>query len=101
MVFCKTQRAAMRVMESITEFLEQKLKLKVNREKSVVRHITNDVKFLGHGFYPAKGTIHLTIHRKSLKKMKTKLKEVLNKSNGWSYEFRKARMRYLIRGWVN
>lgn len=101
MVFCKTQRAAMRVMESITEFLEQKLKLRVNREKSVVCYITNDVKYLGHGFYHAKGAIQLTIHRKSLKKMKAKLKEVLNKNNGWSYEFRKSRLRYLIRGWVN
>ena len=101
MVFCKTQRAAMRVMESITKFLEKKLKLKVNREKSVVRHITKDVKFLGHGFYNQRGTIQLTIHRKSLKKMKTKLKEVLNKNNGWSYEFRKVRLRHLVRGWMN
>jgi len=101
MIFCKTQRAAVRVMESITTFLEKKLKLKVNREKSVVRHITNDVKFLGHGFFNQKGTIRLTIHRKSMMKMKLKLKEVLNKSNGWSYEFRKVRLRYLMRGWVN
>lgn len=101
MVFCNTQRAAMRVMESITTFLEKKLKLKVNREKSVVRYITKDVKFLGHGFYNQKGTIKLTIHRKSLMKMKHRLKEVLNKSNGWSYEFRKTQLRYLIRGWVN
>lgn len=101
MIFCKTQRAAMRVMESIMKFLEGKLKLKVNREKSVVRHITKDVKFLGHGFCNQRGTIQLTIHRKSLMKMKLKLKEVLNKSNGWSYDFRKVRLRYLVRGWVN
>ena len=101
MIFCKTQRAAMRVMESITKFLEKKLKLKVNREKSVVRYITNDVKFLGHGFYSQQGTIQLIIHRKSLLKMKVKLKEILNKSNGWSYDFRKSRLSYLIRGWIN
>jgi RNA-directed DNA polymerase len=92
MVFCKTQRAAVRVMESITKFLEGKLKLKVNRKKSVVCHITKDVKFLGHGFYNQKRTIQLTIHRKSYEKMKLKLKEVLNKSNGWSYDFRKTRL---------
>jgi RNA-directed DNA polymerase len=101
MVFCKTQRAAVRVMESITKFLEGKLKLKVNRKKSVVCHITKDVKFLGHGFYNQKRTIQLTIHRKSYEKMKLKLKEVLNKSNGWSYDFRKTRLSYLVRGWVN
>ncbi len=101
MIFCKTERAAKRVMESITTFLEKKLKLKVNREKSVVRYITKDVKFLGHGFSNQRGTIQLTIHRKSMLKMKGKLKEVLNKSNGWSYVFRKDRLRYLVRGWVN
>ncbi len=101
MVFCRSKRSAERVMESITKFLEMKLKLKVNREKSVVRYITKDVKYLGHGFYNNKGTIQLTIHKKSLKKMKLKLKEVLNKNNGWSYEFRKLRLRYLIRGWVS
>ena len=91
----------MRVMESLTKYLEKKLKLKVNREKSVVRYITQDVKFLGHGFYNQNGTIQLTIHSKSYIKIKAKLKEILNKSNGWSYDFRKSRLSYLIKGWIN
>ncbi len=100
MILCKSERAALRVMESTTKFLEKKLKLKVNREKTVVRRITNDIKFLGYGFYSS-GEVKLKVHPQSWKKLRTKLKEILNKNNGWSYEFRKMRLAYLVRGWVN
>nr|WP_319473800.1 group II intron reverse transcriptase/maturase [uncultured Sphaerochaeta sp.] len=63
MILCKSERAALRVMESTTKFLEKKLKLKVNREKTVVRRITNDIKFLGYGFYSS-GEVKLKVHLK-------------------------------------
>ena len=50
MIFCKTQRAAERVRESITKFIEGKLFLKVNKEKTVVSYIRG-VKYLGYSFY--------------------------------------------------
>ena len=76
MIFCKSERAALRVMESITRFIETKLKLKVNKEKTVVRKITDDIKFLGYGFWKTNGQIKLRIHPKSIKKLKTSLKEL-------------------------
>ena len=51
-IFCKTPRAAERVKESITNFIEKKLHLKVNREKTVACSVMG-IKFLGHSFYAA------------------------------------------------
>lgn len=50
MIFCRTKRAAERVLASIIKYIEEVLYQKVNREKTVVAHI-KDVKFLGYGFY--------------------------------------------------
>ena len=48
-IFCKSARAAERVCESITKFIEGKLFLKVNREKTHVGSV-NGQKFLGYSF---------------------------------------------------
>ncbi len=53
-IFVKSQKAAERVMESVSQFIEKKLKLKVNREKSQVAD-SSKVKFLG--FTVVNGTI--------------------------------------------
>ena len=101
MIFAKTKRSALRIMESITRFIEDKLHLKVNREKTVVRHITQDVKFLGHGFYTqTKGAIGLTIHRKSVEKMKNALRELLKRKNPMSGETIIKLLNYKVNGWV-
>lgn len=75
----------MRVKESITKFIEGKLYLKVNKEKTVVSYVRG-VKYLGYSFYVSKGKCQLTVHPKSKAKMKAKLKELTNRSNGWGYE---------------
>lgn len=51
MIFTKSERAAQRVRESITSFIEKKLFLKVNQEKTKVGRLSMDIKFLGFGFY--------------------------------------------------
>lgn len=75
----------MRVKESITKFIEGKLYLKVNKEKTDVSYVRG-VKYLGYSFYVSKGKCQLTVHPKSKAKMKAKLKELTNRSNGWGYE---------------
>ena len=50
MIFCKSKRAAMRVKESITRFIENTLYLKVNKEKTIVSYVRG-VKYLGYSFY--------------------------------------------------
>ena len=99
MIFCKTQRAAERVRESITKFIEVKLFLKVNKEKTVVSYIRG-VKYLGYSFYVNKGKCQLTVHPKSKAKMKSRLKELTSRSSGWGYEKRKRKLKEYIQGWV-
>ena len=99
MIFCKSKRAAERVRQSITKFIEGKLHLKVNKEKTTVAYIKG-VKYLGYSFYMHDGECRLTVHPKSQAKMKAKLKELTSRSNGWGYEKRKQKLKAYLRGWV-
>ena len=54
MILCKSRRSAERTLESITRYIEKKLFLKVNRNKTHVAHIRY-VKYLGYGFYRKNG----------------------------------------------
>ena len=84
MIFCKSKRAAMRVKESITRYIENTLYLKVNKEKTVVSYVRG-VKYLGYSFYVMKGKCQLTVHPKSKAKMKSRLKELTSRSNGFVF----------------
>lgn len=100
MVFCKSKKAAQRTLENIIPFIEGKLFLRVNREKTQVAHVRR-VKFLGYGFYVYKGEGKLRVHPKSIGKLKDKIREVTSRSNGMGIEQRKTRLNQVIRGWVN
>jgi RNA-directed DNA polymerase len=98
-ILCRSKRSAHRVYGSITNFIENKLFLKVNREKSKVCHI-REVKFLGYSFYKTKGEARLRLHPKSMQKMKARIKELTSRSNGWGNQRRKEALRRFITGWV-
>ena len=99
-LFAKTKRSAQRMLIHIVPYIEDKLKLKVNREKTTVAYI-GKIKFLGYGFYPSKDGIKLRVHTKSMKKMKAKVKELTARSNGLGYEQLKLKLKQFITGWVN
>lgn len=99
LILCKSKRSAERSMESLVSYIEQKLFLKVNREKSTVAYITQ-VKFLGYSFYKRKGEGRLRVHPKSVEKMRSKIRELTSRSNGWGYAKRKEALRQFITGWV-
>jgi RNA-directed DNA polymerase len=99
-ILCRSKRSAERVMSSIILFIEDKLFLKVNRDKSQTAPISK-VKFLGYTFYKTKGEGRLRIHPKSVAKMKARLKELTSRSNGWGNERRKETLRQYIIGWIN
>lgn len=85
----------------MSAFIEKKLFLKVNKDKSYVSRITNPkMKYLGYGFYSSKG-IQFRVHQKSFERLKDKIRYILARSNGWSLEARKESLNYLVRGWVN
>ncbi|MGM1428846.1 group II intron reverse transcriptase/maturase [Sphingobacterium lactis] len=100
MILCRSKRSASRVMESITKFVEGKLLLKVNKEKSVVSHVSK-IKFLGYSFYNYRGESRLRIHPKSLGKMKAKVKALTGRSRGWSDEQRILYLREYLTGWMH
>lgn len=100
-IYVKTQKAGERVMKSITEFLEKKLKLKVNELKSRVSPVT-EVKFLGFSFWKGKdGGYKIIVHKKALRKFKDKVKQITRASSGSSAQRRIAELNPLLRGWGN
>lgn len=100
-IFVKSRKSAVRVSEGITKFIEKKLKLKVNRDKTKITHYTK-IKYLGYSFYIASGKkAGLRVHKKSIDKMKSKIRELTKRNNGWGYEKLKRKLTEYIRGWVN
>ena len=99
MIFCRSKRAAIRVKESITTYIEQTLHLRVNQEKTKVGYVRG-LKFLGYSFYVYAGECRLSVHPKSFVKFQSKLKDLTGRSNGMGYEKRKESLRYFIMGWL-
>lgn len=100
-IFLKSEKAAHRVMESITRFIEKKLGLIVNAEKSKVCR-PQQLKFLGYGYYKSpKGQYRPKPHLKSIQNFKRKLKELTKRRWSISLDNRIKQINYLIHGWVN
>ena len=100
MIFCKSRKSAERTLKNIIPFIEGKLFLKVNRDKTCVSHISK-VRYLGYSFYRYREKCRLRIHPKSIAKMKDRIRELTSRSNGWANEYRALKLTQFIRGWVN
>lgn len=96
-VYVKSEVAGKRVLASITKFIEDKLKLKVNESKSGVRRCET-VKFLGYTMLP-KGKIRIA--DKSIAGFKSKVKELTCRSRGVSFCQVIAELNEVHRGWIN
>ena len=100
-ILVKSEKAANRVLNSITKFIEKKLGLKVNAEKSKVTRPTQ-TKYLGFSFWATKGgKWKPKPHIKSYQKLKRKLKQLTNRSWSISLDNRIKQINYVVRGWVN
>ena len=107
MIMCKSQRAAQRTYESISKFIEKKLFLNINKDKTKICHLSEDVKFLGYTFMKRQlkndetTKWHASVHRKSLAKLKVKIKELTDRRcpKGWSTT--KTELNTVLRGWFN
>jgi group II intron reverse transcriptase/maturase len=99
-IYVKSKRAGERVMQSVTQFIEKRLKLRVNREKSAVDY-PEKRKFLGFSFYRKKDGIGIRVHAKSFQRFKEKVRVITSRSNAWSMTARIDRLRKVITGWVN
>lgn len=97
-----SSKAADRVMENVTKFIEKKLGLKVNMTKSKVSK-PNEIKYLGFGFYKDRYSQEYRAkpHEKSVQKLKQKLKQLTKRSWSVSLGYRLLKIRQLMVGWVN
>ena len=99
-IVVQSEKAANRVMESITKFIEKKLGLKVNVEKSKIAR-PNQIKYLGYGFYLKNEMWKPKPHLKSIQKFKRKLKQLTKRSWSISLNERIIKLNQVIRGWIN
>ena len=100
-IVVQSEKAANRVMESVTKFIEKKLGLKVNLEKSKVAR-PSQIKYLGFGFYyTTTGIIKPKPHLKSIQKFKRKLKQITKRSWSLPLNERIVKLNQVIRGWIN
>lgn len=99
-IFCKSRKSAQRTLQKILPYIEEKLFLKVNVEKTVVAYVGR-IKFLGFSFYKHKSGMRLRVHPKAIIKMRGKLKELTERSNGWGNEYRIGKLKGYIQGWIN
>ena len=99
-IFVKTENAAKRVMFHIVKFIETKLKLKVNAEKT---HITKpmNLKYLGFSFWKDKEKWKSMPHQESFKKLFLKLKNLVKRSWSIDLTYRIKKINEVLRGWIN
>lgn len=99
-IYVKSRRAGRRVFLSITKYLEKKLKLTVNREKSQVGRPTK-LKFLGFCIHPTKSGVKIRVHHKPKKTMKKRLKAITKRNRGVSLSEILIELKQYMTGWLN
>jgi group II intron reverse transcriptase/maturase len=98
-VYVASQRAGQRVMASITQYVEQRLKLKVNRDKSVVDRATKRP-LLGFGFFHRDGEVKVRVDLKARTRAKDRLRQLTSRRWGVSMERRIREINRFTVGWT-
>jgi len=98
-IYVRSERAGQRVMESITQFITQKLKLKVNEAKSAVAR-PQERKFLGFSF-SAGPEVKRVIAPKALNRFKRRIREITRRAKGVSMKTTMEELVPYMRGWRN
>ena len=99
-IYLKSSKAAVRVMDSITKFITNKLKLKVNEDKSAVSRPWLR-KFLGFSFISMCGQTKIRIHRKTIKRFKARIRELTDRNCGKSMAQIIHKLNLYLKGWWN
>ena len=101
-VVTKSKRAAEHMLESCRKFLEGKLKLTMNLQKSKVVSMFSrrNFKFLGCCLGKNGRGVYIRVHRNSLQKAKQKLREQTSRSQGRNVRMVMAKVKEFIRGWI-
>jgi group II intron reverse transcriptase/maturase len=104
-IYTKSKAEAHRIGKEVYLFLQDKLKLPINKEKSGIRRPSN-FELLGHGFVPTykkgeKGKYQLVAKKSSWGSLKRKLKGITKKTRPYKFEERLKKLAEVCRGWVN
>ncbi len=95
-IYVQSKAAGERVLASVTKFLEQKLRLRVNRDKSAVAYVM-ERKFLGHRLLPGGG---LGIAPQSLDRARERVRQITRRNRGVSFEEVIGEFNLFLTGWV-
>ena len=99
-IYVQSEASAKRVAESIVEYIEEKLLLKVNREKTKISRPTES-SLLGFSFFRNGNGWEIRIADKSIGRSTKKIKDIASRSNGLSEKVRIGKIQSIINGWVN
>lgn len=110
-IMCGSKKAAERILENVTNFLEKKLFLKVNKDKTKILHASEKSQFLGFGFttrvnqkkrmqYPTQKYFAI-VHEKKRTKFIKHIKLILDRRAPGGIEKVKSKLKEYVRGWYN
>ena len=99
-IFVRSQRAGNRVMESISRFIEKKLRLKVNRDKSAVGRPW-ERKYLGFCVTNSRTNPKIRIHWKTIRRFRERVREITARRRGRSLSQVIGELREFMNGWWN
>ncbi len=104
-LLARSKRAAERLLEGSCAYLEGKLKLKVNREKSRIVSLASNrgnFKFLGFNMGKGRnGKFHIYAHKKSKMKFKAKLKDLTSRKRPGTFQLICSELNRVVTGWLN
>ena len=99
-IFVRSKRAGDRVMQSVSRFIEKKLRLQVNREKSAVGRPWQR-KYLGFCLTNSRKNPKIRIHWKTIKRFKQRVREITARRRGRSLSQVIDELKQFISGWWN
>ena len=98
-IYVKTQRAGERVLEGVKQYLEKKLKLRVNQKKSKVEKVTK-AKFLGFSFFRRKGEVLIRIANRTKERFREKIRRLTKRTRSGKLDEILSEINRYTRGWI-
>ena len=102
-LLARSERAAKRLLETSTAYLEGRLKLTVNRTKSRAVSVfsVRNFKYLGFAMGKGRNGVYIRVHEKSWKKFKSNLRSLSSRKHAQSIRPALERLKRCARGWLN
>ena len=98
-IYVKTERVGERVLKSVKQYLEKKLKLKVNPKKSKVERATR-VKFIGFSFWKRKGEVFIRLANRTKERFTEKIRHLTRRTRSGKMEDIVSEINRYMRGWT-